>query len=198
MKWFYENWNQQKAWLDSMLSNSTNDWTAVVVHYPAVCSELKDVLDHYGVDLCIVGHTHWELISQNPSKKRNADGGGAGGFKAQEHCSASMPCEDTLLEVVTGGGGGISAESQATHENSMYGFVDFSLSATQVTARIVNHAGLTVGGTWSLPPRPKGAGRRRKEAGGGGAGRAAREFSSSRLRHGGEKHDQEHLSRHSG
>ena len=60
-----------------------------------------------------------------------------------------------LLEIITGGGGGISAEAEATPTNGMYGFVDFSVSATKLTARIVNHAGTPVGGTWAVKPRPK-------------------------------------------
>jgi len=173
-KWHQKNYGAQLEWLEKGLKCSRADYTAVVAHYQANCHEprLQGKLNEYGVDMCIVGHTHWNVIgmrhigrpashcdaSENPNP--NCDGNSGKPCTRCKDCSPGMPC-DNVLEIVSGGGGGISAEAQAGTPPigtcpTCYGFVEITMTQTKLSAHIVNHDGKAfTESQWELPPRKK-------------------------------------------
>lgn len=136
--WFRKIWQESMAWVDKKIAKSTADYTAIVTHYPENCMDprLRETMKKWGVDFCIAGHQHHELMYQR------GDG-----------CNAGNPC-DVPLEIVTGGGGGISGESMATQGNQMYGYVDFEMTRDKFTAKIINAWGHQKS-TWTLKRRKK-------------------------------------------
>jgi hypothetical protein len=175
-KWHQKNYGDQLEWLEKGLKCSRADYTAVVAHYQANCHEprLQGKLNEYGVDMCIVGHTHWNVLGQrhigrpashcdaSDNKNPNCEGDVQPCTRCKD-CSPGMPC-DNVLEIVSGGGGGISAEAKAgtpgtgTPGNcpTCYGFIDISMTPTKLTAYIVNHDGKAfTEQQWELSPRKK-------------------------------------------
>lgn len=146
-KWFRDLYRQQLTWLADGLKTSVADYTAIVVHYPSNCIDphIANLIQTYGVDLCIVGHTHWQVMGQGEPIWRPKDG---------SHCTPKTPC-DAPLTIVTGGGGGISAEIQATKYGLQYGFTDLEFTMDTMTAKFVNQEGKEFFEGWSLKRRLK-------------------------------------------
>lgn len=139
-RWHQKSWANQMTWLTQQLSASKADWTVVATHFPLNSQNpiLKAKMMEFGVDLVLMGHTHWMVMGQTQH----------GG-----HCSKESPC-DAPLDVISGGGGGISSEGAATAENFMYGFTDISMTKTKVTVQKINLLGKE-GEKWVLPRRKK-------------------------------------------
>jgi len=144
--WFHDNWAQEKIYLEEKLRASKAHWISIVTHYPGNCVEpsIKAMMKTWGVDMCIVGHTHWNIISQIGDEGQT--------------CTASQPCEDRPIQVLAGGGGGIVSEGQATPTNEMYGFADIKLTKDTLKAKIINWKGISptnYPAEWNLKRRPK-------------------------------------------
>jgi len=127
----------QQAWdggLDMMgniMKTSTAEWHIVVTHFtgPSVLSQPKLVQlhDQYGIDLVFTGHQHSQM---------------RGNFKGVEY-------------IISGGGVGITTDTGAGDHEDGYGFIDFTISRTKLTATFVNWAGNIIETKEYTPHAPK-------------------------------------------
>lgn len=112
---FRDLWDEQLVWLENLLKESTADWQMIVTHFPpwaTPVTELKPLLDKYGVDFVMMGHTHSQLMRYKESYIDTNWG-------------------DTAW-VVSGGGGGITSEGPPNRppngQDDQYGFVDVKVA----------------------------------------------------------------------
>lgn len=149
-KWFQRVWKDTMVWLEKKLKSSKAHYTMITTHYIANCHnpEMANMMRQYGVDLCVVGHSHWNVIGQDAVNPVT-------GTIDPSLCSAEQPCAGEPLAIITGGGGGINGEAKANKDNGIYGFIDFHVDRTQFKARIVNYAGNQAGPEWVMKRRPK-------------------------------------------
>mmetsp|Transcript_112741 Transcript_112741/g.319752 ORF Transcript_112741/g.319752 Transcript_112741/m.319752 type:complete len:528 (-) Transcript_112741:74-1657(-) len=126
--YFGDLWHQQEAWLSEQLALSTATWRIVVTHIPPQHGPWKDIAEKFGIDLVVCGHVHYQRLY------RQSDAGN--------------PIAPTGL-IVSGGGGGITAENIPDVEghDDQYGFVDLELSKDRIGVRMLSHGGQLRGET---------------------------------------------------
>lgn len=98
---FQDLWDEQKVWLEKHLKDSTADWQMVVTHFPPwseKVNELRPLLDKYGVDFVMMGHTHSQTMRYKQPYGEHTDWG-------------------DIAWVVSGGGGGITSEGPPAVEH---------------------------------------------------------------------------------
>jgi len=115
-----------KAWMDGIamtkagMAASTAEWHIVVTHFPAqamvIQPEIKDLDAKYGIDLMITGHNHIQDC-----------GSGYGG--------------SNISWIVQGGGGGVTTDAGPSEHDGGYGFVDYQISRTDLTASLYSWGG---------------------------------------------------------
>lgn len=116
---FQSMWRAQMAWLEDGLNKSTADWQMIVTHfpvnYPTVATLLTPLIEKYGVDLVMCGHSHLQMV------------------KYQE-AFAGFDIGDTAW-VISGGGGGITSEGSPSEDghDDQYGFMDMVLTKDQLS-----------------------------------------------------------------
>jgi len=137
-RWHAKNWRDQMQWLREGLENSKAHYTGLVAHYINNFDgpDMSGMIKHYGVDIVMAGHSHYQVVGQ---------GNG---------CSPEAPCGDQPIRIISGGGGGITSEAKANEYNGMYGFMDVEMTATHLTAFTVNWAGKELN-RWKLQRRKK-------------------------------------------
>lgn len=141
-RWFKNLWTAQLAWMESALTESVADWQIVVVHHPPEgmwgVSDWARLCPTYGIDLIIAGHRHRQEI-HGPESTHNE-------LKPTAY-------------IVSGGGGGITAENTPDHrgEDDEYGFVDLTLSKQEIMIEAISHSG-EIRSTTCVRPRQRGGG----------------------------------------
>mmetsp|Transcript_33173 Transcript_33173/g.71138 ORF Transcript_33173/g.71138 Transcript_33173/m.71138 type:complete len:603 (+) Transcript_33173:108-1916(+) len=149
--WFKNLWTDNVKWLREQVVKSEADWQIIVNHYPASYPigqgrdqiVWKQWLEPMGVDAYLSGHTHWQHVyyqteDQGPGLEIMDMGG--------------------TVHVVSGGGGGISADVYplANGQDDAYGFMDVALTAKEMTIYAYSHGGtskdLVLRSTTVVPP----------------------------------------------
>eukprot|EP00931_Biecheleriopsis_adriatica_P074191 TRINITY_DN4830_c1_g1_i1.p1 TRINITY_DN4830_c1_g1~~TRINITY_DN4830_c1_g1_i1.p1 ORF type:complete len:553 (+),score=100.02 TRINITY_DN4830_c1_g1_i1:133-1791(+) len=124
-KWFWDLWDEQKAWLPKKLDESTADWQVLVTHFPCghQSSFYQEMHNAHGLDLMVTGHRHDQELWA-PDR--------LGG----------------LTCFVTGGGGGISSEATPNMLNqtnwygeAQYGFYDLTVTRDKILIESINWNG---------------------------------------------------------
>lgn len=116
-------------WMQEQLSKSTADWRIAVTHFPPSMS-MKDiwekVVKQYPLDLIVTGHTHIQQLFL-PKSQNNP-----------------MGSDFPIPYIVTGGGGGVSSSSKPSEDghDEAYGFVDFTISRTNLKVEKITWGGL--------------------------------------------------------
>jgi len=122
--WFWSFWREQQAWLEQKLAASRATWKIVVTHFP--CGHEADfyrgLRTKYGMDLLVTGHRHDQELFANSDQ------------------FAGASC------LVTGGGGGITSEADATNTThwygeGQYGFYDITITKDKMLIESVNWNG---------------------------------------------------------
>jgi len=131
---FQYGWLRQLEWLEDLLDKSTADWQMIVTHYPpayVALQQLTPLLEKYGVDLIMSGHTHMQQVHYQDS-------------------FINYDIGDTAW-IVSGGGGGITSEGppaqdytlpegdRATGYDDQYGFMDMVVTKDQLSIRPYSH-----------------------------------------------------------
>mmetsp|Transcript_51189 Transcript_51189/g.105879 ORF Transcript_51189/g.105879 Transcript_51189/m.105879 type:complete len:548 (+) Transcript_51189:38-1681(+) len=132
-RWFWDLWSkEQKPWVEQKLQASDADWQIIITHFQCGTQAewFKRLRQKFGLDLLVTGHTHTQQVFHNS--------GLLGG----------MTC------FITGGGGGIVSEGDATpYRSSQYGFFDMTISKEKIVLESINHNGVTLGKYDVLPFR---------------------------------------------
>jgi len=121
--WFKSLWKANVAWMDNTMSQSQADWQIVVTHFPPEGEwggdEWARLSSDHGIDIIMAGHRH-----------------------RQELLTESKLAPTTYI--VSGGGGGITSENipDADGDDDEYGFVDLTLSSTEIMIEMISHGGL--------------------------------------------------------
>jgi len=122
-KWFEKLWNNQSAWLEKKLNESTADWQIVVTHMPPdqfLGSYWKELTMKYGIDLFVGSHKHMQRVYMKDERF------------------------GTMNWVLAGGGGGITSElnpDKGRDGRRQYGFMDLKINKTQIDIVSINHLG---------------------------------------------------------
>jgi len=126
--YFSDLWHLQKAWLTEQLALSTATWRIVVTHIPPQRGNWNDITERFGIDLIVCGHVHYQKL-----------------FKQSD---PGNPVAPSGL-IISGGGGGITAENIPDVEghDDQYGFVDLELSKDRIGVRMLSHGGQLRGET---------------------------------------------------
>jgi len=125
--------------MDSALSASVADWQVIVVHHPPEgmwgAKDWSRICPQHGVDLIIAGHRHRQEI-HGPNSESNI-------------------LRPTAY-IVSGGGGGITAENTPEHDgqDDEYGFVDLTLSKEEIMIEALSHSGEVRSTTCVRPRQP--------------------------------------------
>mmetsp|Transcript_511 Transcript_511/g.1164 ORF Transcript_511/g.1164 Transcript_511/m.1164 type:complete len:794 (-) Transcript_511:92-2473(-) len=119
--WFHDMYANQTLWLERRLNQSDADWQIVVTHYPPQYGRdlWRRLVRDYGVDMLITGHRHQQEVHYHDR--------GTGW--------TNLDLGDTVW-TVTGGGGGVTSESNPLHENAwvqQYGFMDIAINKESAT-----------------------------------------------------------------
>ncbi|CAK0790832.1 unnamed protein product [Prorocentrum cordatum] len=124
-RWFRKLWTDQMQWLEQVLPQSEADWKILVTHYPPGhgVEDWKRLSDNFGIDLIVTGHEHSQQVYYNNTAN----------FLAP------------TAWVVSGGGGGITSTGQpdARGDDDQYGFVDITLTKSEITVEMISHGGFT-------------------------------------------------------
>jgi phosphodiesterase/alkaline phosphatase D-like protein len=130
---FEKLWEEQRAWLDGGLANSTADWQIVVTHYPADLGDWKELSAKHGIDMIISGHRHDREVYYH-------DAG-----------NALWP----TAVLVSGAGGGVTSEAvpDINGDDDQYGFLELQLSKKEILVRSISHGGV-LRSTTSVRARP--------------------------------------------
>jgi len=140
-KWFHNLWDAQLQWMDSALGASVADWQIIVVHHPPEgmwgAKDWSQICPKHGVDLIIAGHRHRQEV-HGPNTESNQ-------------------LRPTAY-IVSGGGGGITAENTPEHDgqDDEYGFVDLTLTKEEIMVEAISHTG-EVRSTTCVRPRQPGS-----------------------------------------
>jgi len=133
--WFQSLWDAQVQWLSAGLAASDADWQFVVSHFPPDfrIDFWAQLSARYGIDLIVGGHRHQEEVHYN-------DGFGGGIL-------------DNTAWVVAGGGGGITSEGlpRVDGQDDMYGFMDVTITKSQLLIEAISHSGIVRSSTWVYP-----------------------------------------------
>jgi len=144
--WFQSSWSAQKAWFEEKLAASNARWKIVVTHFPCGYegSWYKALREQHGLDLIVTGHRHQqELWWPGTTSKyvRN--------FMNQNDLG-------DLVCVVSGGGGGITAQKfmDADYGRDLlwYGFFHLTISKWELKVELVDIDG-GVKGNVTIKPR---------------------------------------------
>merc|ERR1711972_323002 len=140
---FAQLWEEQKVWLEKLMSKSEATWQIVVTHFP--CGEdgenqawYRKLYESYGLDFLVTGHRHDQEMWLPEMTYKNFMGG--------------------LTCIVTGGGGGITSEATPDANNTedwygegQYGFFDLTISKTALKVESVNWDGKVMKSTVVYP-----------------------------------------------
>eukprot|EP00404_Azadinium_spinosum_P001719 CAMPEP_0180430302 /NCGR_PEP_ID=MMETSP1036_2-20121128/7815_1 /TAXON_ID=632150 /ORGANISM="Azadinium spinosum, Strain 3D9" /LENGTH=500 /DNA_ID=CAMNT_0022436031 /DNA_START=39 /DNA_END=1541 /DNA_ORIENTATION=- len=125
-RWFKRLWDAQVEWLEQSLAQSIADWQVVVTHFPPEKSWGADIAwarlsKEYGIDLFVTGHRHSQEV---------------------HYLETSNALRPTAY-IVSGGGGGITSEGlpTASGDDDEYGFMDLTLSSTEIRIDAISHGG---------------------------------------------------------
>jgi len=124
--WFERIWTAQIRWLEKELAASEADWQVIVTHFPPLGAWGEDqwvpLTEKHGIDLFISGHLHHQFVVA-PNTEDN-------------------PFGATAI-IVSGGGGGITSEGvpDPFGDDDEYGFMDLTLSKTEIRIEAISHGG---------------------------------------------------------
>jgi len=114
-EWFQQIWQKSLDFLRSGIAASTATWKVVVAHHPGqvIAPMVASLADK--IDLLFTGHTHFQNLGSDHG----------------------------IDWVLSGGGGGITSDTApaATGEDNAYGFVDFTVSSTEITMDMLSWGG---------------------------------------------------------
>jgi len=131
--YFQQMWRDQMVWLEDLLDKSTADWQMIVTHFPPnypTLSALTPLVEKYGVDLIMAGHTHMQAVHYQTAY-------------------IDYDVGDTAW-VLSGGGGGVSSEGpphedyskpggpgsdRATGNDDQYGFIDMGITKDHLSIK---------------------------------------------------------------
>jgi hypothetical protein len=135
--WFINLWEAQIPWAEDRLAAADADWRVIVTHFPPDfrVDTWRMLTEKYDVDLIITGHRHRQEVHY-----KNLD--------------------DVLPNtawVVSGGGGGICSEltPREDGDDDQYGFMDVTISRTQLKIESISHGGIVRNTTIVEPKRPR-------------------------------------------
>lgn len=128
-------WDKQYKWFTRKVANSDADWQIVVTHYPG-----SQNLGHsgtnqvfwtkwapaHGVDLIVTGHKHYQRIYSGDMGPQHGNWEGT-------------------VNVVTGGGGGITSDGQTLTRDGQddnYGFMEFHVTLAEIEVRSYSAGGI--------------------------------------------------------
>jgi hypothetical protein len=123
--WFRKLWDAEIAWLEKQLQVSKANWQIIIVHHPPESlwggKTWNRLAPQYGIDMFISGHRHRQEV----------------------HYLSGQNSLAPTAYLVSGGGGGITAENEpkATGEDDEYGFMDLTLSAREIRVEAISHGG---------------------------------------------------------
>jgi len=116
----YKAWTGGLAMAKAGLAASTAEWHILVTHFPAQAMVLqpaiKEMNSQHGIDLIITGHNHIQ------------DAGS--GYQGSN-----------ISWIVQGGGGGVTTDGGPAETDGGYGFVDYQISRTTLTASLYSWGG---------------------------------------------------------
>jgi len=124
-KWFRKLWDAEVAWIEPQLAASQADWQIVVTHHPPESlwggKTWERLSKQYGIDMFISGHRHRQEV----------------------HYLKGMNSLKPTAYLVSGGGGGITAENEpkSNGEDDEYGFMDLTLTAKEIMVEAISHGG---------------------------------------------------------
>lgn len=123
--WFKDLWEEQIPWAEDRLAAAVDsDWRIIVTHFPPdfLTETWKRLSEQYKVDLIITGHRHQQEI----------------------HLPGPGNVLPETAWVVSGGGGGITAEAQPHHdgEDDQYGFMDVTIWRDRMLIESISHGGV--------------------------------------------------------
>jgi len=137
--WFHALWQEEQAWLEHKLSQSSAAWQIVVTHFP--CHETpqywRSLHEAHGLDLLVTGHRHDQEL-----------------YKAHSGSLGGLTC------FVTGGGGGISSEESPVprtlthgwrHVGAQYGFFYMTITKDVIKVESIDYTGRVVDTTQVHP-----------------------------------------------
>jgi len=136
--WFKSLWKANVEWMDNSMPLSEAEWQIVVTHFPPEGNwggaEWARLSAQHGIDLILAGHRHRQEV----------------------HTSSQIA---PTTYVVSGGGGGITSENlpDAGGDDDEYGFVDITLSRSEIMLELISHGGM-IRSTTCITPRDAGAG----------------------------------------
>lgn len=125
---FWQLWQEQQAWVETALKQSTAEWQIIVTHFP--CGHeapfYSKLHSDYGLDLLVTGHRHSQELWMPGSYVSKQLGG--------------------LACFVTGGGGGITSEASPADMaqwagEGQYGFYDLTISKAKILIESINWDG---------------------------------------------------------
>jgi hypothetical protein len=136
--YFHQLWADQMVWIEDLLEKSTAEWQMIVMHYPphyGQLQELTPLVEKYGVDLIMAGHSHFQQVVYQ-KKMYNYDvgdtawviSGGGGGITSEGPPTVdnNIPCE---------GEGDDRVCDQATGDDDQYGFMDMVITKDKLSIR---------------------------------------------------------------
>lgn len=136
--YFQQMWRDQLVWLEDLLDKSTADWQMLVTHFPPSyhsLRELNPLLEKYGVDLIMAGHSHLQqvwyqqvYIDYDIGDTAWIISGGGGGVTSEgpPHEDYSKPCVGEGWDQVC---------DRATGNDDQYGFMDMVVTKDHLSIR---------------------------------------------------------------
>lgn len=120
-------WADQMTWLADGLDKSTADWQFIVTHFPAYhprLVELVPLVEQYGVDFVMVGHSHQQQVNYG-----------------QPAAPRTNPYGPETAWVISGGGGGVTGDGLPLEngDDSIYGFMDVKITKDKFTIFPYSH-----------------------------------------------------------
>jgi hypothetical protein len=136
--YFQQMWRDQLVWLENLLDQSTADWQMIVTHFPPsyhTLRELTPLVEKYGVDLIMAGHSHLQqvwyqqaYIDYDIGDTAWVISGGGGGVSSE-----GPPIEDYSKPCV--GEGWDQVCDRATGNDDQYGFMDMVITKDHLSIR---------------------------------------------------------------